>query len=310
VTKLDPKDLRAFERWLRSNYASKTAKKYLADVQSVVKYNGNPPSSKMRRKRIGDYRLAWDVWAAWGGAGELPVDRPEVPPLAQTVFSGTNKRIKGGRRIRAELGEGKRLREAVSYNREDYDRILERANDTEGVPARVLEVVARTGLRIGDVLRAPLGALREGFARSDGQARIVVKGEREATYSLKGGGEPQEAWKELLFETRKRPASWTVAAAVMEQEGASPEAGEAAYCRVEKVLQDIGAAVEAKGRIHLHRFRRSVAVYLLQDGATEDQVRQVLLQASTKVLREYSDESRALESAKLLSSLDKKRKKR
>jgi site-specific recombinase XerD len=172
----------------------------------------------------------------------------------------------------------------------------------------VLEVVARTGLRIGDVLRAPLGALRDGYARQDGLAHIVVKGQKPVIYSLKGGGGAQEAWKELLFETRKAPASWTVAAAVMGDPSASSEAGQGAYTRVEDVCKRIGEQAKARGRIHLHRFRRSVAVYLLQDGATEDQVRQVLLQASTKVLREYSDESRALESAKLLSSLDRKKK--
>lgn len=307
---LDQKHLRSFKRWLLANYSARTATKYLADVQTVVQYDGEPPSAKLRRKRIGDYRLAWDVWAAWGGAGELPVARPEVPAKAQTVFSGTNKKIKGGRRVRAELGEQKRLREAVSYNREDYDRILELANAAEGVPARVLEVVGRTGLRIGDVLRADLGALRDGFARDDGQAWVVVKGGRDARYSLRGGGAAEAAWKELLYETRTRPSGWSVAAAVMGDPDASPEAGQGAYTRVEDVCKKLGAIAKASGRIHLHRFRRSVAVYLLQDGATEDQVRQVLLQASSKVLREYSDESRALASAKLVSSLDRDRKKK
>lgn len=304
---LDSKDLRAFKRWLLTNYSARTATKYLSDVQAVVKYDGVPPNAKLRRKRIGDYRLAWDVWAAWGGAGELPVDRPEIPARAQAVFSGTNEKIKGGRRIRSQMGEGKRLREARSYNREDYDKILELASDEGALDARALEVVGRTGLRIGDVLRAPLGLLREGMGRHDGLVTIVVKGDKPVSYSVRGGGASEGAWRSLLAATRRVPASWTVAAAIMDDVNASPEAGHGAYERVRVRLVQLAEAAGAKGRIHLHRFRRSVAVYLLAAGHTEDQVRQVLTQASSKVLREYSDESRALESAKLLSSLDRKK---
>jgi integrase len=289
VTTIDPKHLAAFRRWAVKRYADRSVTKLVADVQACVRYAGEPPEASLRVARLRDYRWAWDVWAYWGGAGELPVPRPEVPKASKL----------GGRRAR----EPKRLREAVSYSREEYDALVKRAKHDEDPAARVVAVLARTGLRVGDVLRAPLGVLRAGIRRDDGVVTVVVKGGKPSVYSVRGGGRAESAWRDLLDVFHDASSDWTVAAALMGDADASPEAGHGAYTRVRRALARLGAEAGVRSRLHLHRFRRTVAVLLANAGATEAQIQKVLVHASPEITRGYIDEARALDSARLLDKI-------
>ncbi len=301
MSELDPKIAARFERWLLATYATRTARKYLNDALACVRYNGKPPLAKMKQ-RVKDYRLAWDVFAAWGGAGDLPVPRPVVPD-ASSWNKGANKRLRGGRKGDAT----KRLRPAISFTQSDYWDLADAAEADPAPAARIVAVIARTGLRVGDVLRAPLGELRSAMKRDDGVATIIVKGSKPVVQSLRGGGASEKAWASLLEAFQTAPSGWIVAEALMETAGASPEAGFGAYERVRVKLRRLGEEADAKGRVHLHRFRRTVMTGLFSSGASVDQVQKVGGQSRPATTLSYADESRAVESAKLLTRLERRK---
>ena len=290
---LDPKLVARFEKWMRGrSYAPRTIAKYRRDLVSCARYDGVPPNAKRKRSRIIDYVLACNVFVS-AEIGDLPFEIPEVPPVERF----------GGKRSR----DPKRVYEAVSFPREDYMRIVAAAERMATMPSLVLVVVARTGLRISDVLRAPLGDLRAGMRREDGLTTITVKGGDEESLSVKGGGASERAWRALLEHPlcRKAPASWHVAAAMCEDPEARAEAQYAAYERVRKTLTILGVKTKATGRVHLHRFRRSVGVYLAVRGASVDQIQKTLLQKpGSTATKRYIDEARSLESAKLLRGIE------
>lgn len=291
---LDEKLLGRFRTWCLRRYTERTTTKYVGDVRALVRYGGEPPQAQKRISRLRDYRLAWDVWSDWGEGGKLPVARPDVPDTSK---------LRGGRRAR----EPKRLREAVSFERKDYDRLCALAERSSSDPAvLVLLVIARTGLRVCDVLRAPVGSIRKALRRADGIVTIVVKGEKPSIYSVRGGGASERAWRALMDNPviAKAPDEWHVAAAMMEDPKAKAEAGHGAYERVRVRLLRLGTEAEVVGRLHLHRFRRSVAVYLLNAGASIEQTQRALIHTSPEQTREYADESRALDTAKLLSKIE------
>lgn len=291
MKEIDPRKLARFEKWCRSRYASSSSKKFVADVRTLVKYQGEPPHSQKRIARLRDYKLVWTIWEEWGEGGSLGLPCPVVPDQK-----------KGGRRNR----EPKRIHEAVSFDRDDYKALVSSAEAMGTPPAIVFVIIARTGLRICDVLRTPLGLLRNAMKRSDGIVTITVKGSKSTVYSIRGGGGVERAWKALLEheDIRRAPANWHVAAAVMNDPDAPAEAGFGAYERVRVVLKKLGAKLDVSGRVHLHRSRRSVGVYLAASGATLEQIGKVLVHSGQKTTASYVDEARAVESTKLLQRLE------
>lgn len=284
------KELDRFSAWCLERYTERTTKKLVSDARTVCRYDGVPPRARLKIKRLRDYLLVWNVWMDCFGR-PLPIPQPVIPDTTK---------VRGGRRAR----EPKRLREAIAFPRAEYDRMVELLDDDDSqLPATVLLVLARTGLRIADVLRIPLGELRAGRKREDGIVTIIVKGEKAATFSVRGVGAEDRAWQRILALTKRYPGTWTVAAAMMDDVNASPEAGQGAYTRCERMLHRVGKNAKATGRVHLHRFRRSVGVYLAAAGASEDQIRKVLLHAGVEVTRGYIDESRSYESAQLRGRL-------
>jgi len=296
-----PKTRDAYEKWLLKHYATRTARKYLNDTLAIEKYGGQPPHAKMKLQRLRDYRLAWDVYSAFGGPA-LSSPRPVIPD-ASSWNKSENRRLRGGRKADAT----KRLRPAVSFTKDDYWDLADAAEADPAPAARIVAVIARTGLRVGDVLRAPLGDLRAAMKRDDGVVTIIVKGSKPVTQSLRGGGASEKAWIALLDAFRKAPSGWNVAEALMETPGASPEAGFGAYERVRVKLERLGKESEVKGRVHLHRFRRTVMTGLFSSGASVDQVQKVGGHDRAATSQTYADESRAVESAKLLKRLERKR---
>ena len=284
------KELDRFAAWCSVRYTERTTKKLVSDARTVCRYDGAPPHAKLKIKRLRDYLLAWNVWLDCFGK-PLPVAQPVIPDTSK---------MRGGRRGR----EPKRLREAIAFPRAEYDRIVKVLDDDDAqLPETVLLVLARTGLRIADVLRIPLAELRAGRKREDGIVTITVKGLKVSTFSVRGVGAEDRAWQRMLELTKRYPGTWTIAAAMMDDIDASPEAGQGAYTRCERALHRIGKEVKATGRVHLHRFRRSVGVYLASAGATEDQIRKVLIHSGVEVTRGYLDESRSYESAQLRGRL-------
>lgn len=290
---LDPKLVARFEKWMRGrSYAPRTIAKYRRDLVSCARYDGVPPNAKRKRSRIIDYVLACNVFVS-AEIGELPFEIPEVPPLER--FGGKKSR------------DPKRVYEAVSFPREDYVRIVTAAEERATVPSLVLVVVARTGLRISDVLRAPLGELRTGMKRTDGLVTLTVKGGETETFCVRNGGAVEKAWRALLAhpEVKRAPDGWHIAAAMMDDAAARAEAQYGAYERVRETLTALGKETKASGRVHIHRFRRSVGVYLAAGGATIDQIQKAFGQKpGSTATKRYIDEARSLESAKLLRGIE------
>lgn len=290
---LDPKTSARFEKWLRTKgYAERTVHKYSRDLAACVRYNGEPPNAKRRRSRIIDYKLAYEVFQS-AELGVLPVKCPVVPPLERF----------GGKRSR----DPKRVYEAVSFPKEDYMRIVSAAEKRGDVQSLVLVVVARTGLRITDVLRAPLGDVRRAMKREDGIVTLVVKGGDPETFCVRNGGAAERAWRALLdhADCRRAPDAWHFAAAMTGDPDAKAEAQYAAYERVRKTLTALGKESKVSGRVHLHRFRRSVGVYLAVAGKSVDQIAKTFGQKpGSTATRRYIDEARSLESARLLREIE------
>jgi integrase len=290
---LDPKKLSRFEKWCDERYADRSTRKFVADARTMAKYNGVPPKARKKISRLRDFRLVWDIWEAWGGGGVFPVARPVVPDQTK---------LRGGRRAR----EPKRLNEAISFAKSDYLALIKTAEASPDLTDHVLVVVARSGLRISDVLRANVGDLRKAMKREDGILTIVVKSEKTSVYSVRGGGKAEAAWRRILDheDVKRAPATWHVASAMMGDPDAKAEAGFGAYERVRRRIERLGEELGISGRVHLHRLRRTVGVGLARKNASLDEIAKALVHSSVQATRGYIDEARAEESAMLLRRLE------
>jgi integrase len=285
-------DLERFRAWCLGRYSKRSSTKLVADVRTMVRTGGEPPLAQQRVKRLKDYAWAWDVWNDARADGcklpELKLARPEVPEAPK----------RGGRRAR----EPKRLREARAMTTAEWEAMLTALEGDSSMAARVVEIMARTGLRVGDVLRVRLAALRTALPAGEaGELAVLVKGEKPTMVKL---GAAADAWR------RAYASSWrgavTIADAVTGKPSSDTEASGAAYERCRRVMKHHGAVLAVDGRIHLHRLRRTVAIELLRRGASIEDVQQALLQESVKTTeRSYTDEYRAEQAASALNRLRK-----
>src|SRR5690349_16909379 len=171
-------DLARFKKWLEQHekLSTTTARKAMSDVRTMREHGGVPPHSQQLAARYKDYRYAWALWAdfcVWEERiNTLP--EPEKPPAPPPTAR---------RRRRAE-GVGKRLREAVSVPVEEWKKFLRIVEADPSMPARVIDVLCSSALRVSDVLRTPKSALTAAFAREDGLTTIHVKGAKPVYYSI------------------------------------------------------------------------------------------------------------------------------
>lgn len=290
MSELDNKTYVAFCAWCYEHYATRSARKLTRDVRTMVENNGAPPESEQAWKRLRDYAWAWDVWHDWArdnGHEPLPIPRPE-PPKAK----------------RGSKNRNKRLHIALSLPDAAFDALVARldaapSTDRCGV---ALRVIARTGLRVSDLMRVRTEELASAMKRTDGLMRIVVKGRKDVIVSVQGGAE--KAWRELHAQTT--PRVWdTIAAWLVQEADADTEAGGAAYERLDRYLKMVGSEIAAEERWHIHRLRRTIAMRLIAAGAPIELVRDVLNHSDTRVTKAYTDEKRARAAAEALSLLDK-----
>lgn len=280
----------AFERWAILRYTQRSVAKLVADIRTMVRTNGQPPEAQRRVKRLKDYRWAFDVWEDCRRDGvaldPLPIERPVVPEAPK----------RGGRRAR----EPKRVLEAKSMSSEEYEAILAALEADPRPAARVVEIMARTGLRYADVARVQIAPLRTALS-GDGVLKIVVKGDKPVSISL----EPARlAWTRVaeLGQGKVR-----VADVVTGQPDSDPEANGAAYQRCVRVIKKHGLATHVDGRVHLHRLRRTVGNELLRRGASLEDVQQVFIHDSIKTTeRNYADEHRTEQAQRALALLKKR----
>jgi site-specific recombinase XerD len=197
----------------------------------------------------------------------------------------------------------KRKLEARSVDDAAWGRLAKAVMANPSREARVLELLMLTGLRIGDALRTRRTAIVESF--HTGRLDIVQKGGRSRALAIDG---PLRHSLERLIATWSREAEGVRRNArditgwlIPESEARLPI--DSARKSVYRLLRELGKEADVRGRLHLHRMRRTVAVQALRETGDLEAVRQLLGSASLASVRPYIDEARIQDVAQLRSKL-------
>lgn len=193
----------------------------------------------------------------------------------------------------------KRKREARSFETDDWVKLRELIMTDGNAASRVLAVLMGTSLRIRDVLAITRHQLSKGFKR--GTFHIEVKGGRIVPKPLAGA---EDAWNRLtpLLSTKYR----NVAVWICPRGDGSPEAGQGAYKAVSRRLSVLAHQAEVRGRVHLQRLRRTLAVQALRATKDVGAVQQLLGHSHPATTHRYIDEAREEDVADLQRQLNKK----
>ena len=246
---VDRNSLRTF---LEAQYARTTARKYLGDILAYLDDPGvaKRPENTVARQR--EYVYAWralEFYCERTGA-PLPRVQPPTPPA----------KLQGGRRAR---GRHKALK--THFTRDEWVALWRELDPTRPTDV-VLRLQMQTALRCADVLRVTHEQLVE--ADRTGVFTFAVKGGKESRMPIAIG-----------------KTDWFVARAAMKRVGSPNLAGwvstntdpsGAAYFSVRKRLIAVGEKLNLSTPYHTHRLRRSLATFLLEDGASATQVQQIL----------------------------------
>lgn len=263
-----------FQAWLEGEGLARTTVRKVTTDLRTYRERGAAPEAELVRKRMLDYRYAWALWADYCEATGRHNDLDE-PVLEE---QHTHRRRKKRR-------EPKRLKEAVSIPLEQWRVFLRAVEADESAPARVIDVMCSSALRIGDVLRTDRGALDRGFKRSDGLTTIEVKGSKPVVISVLGAA---EEWQRLRV---KMEPDQLVCDLVSPKGHGDWTANGAAYQACRRKLAQLGAMAQIEDRLHLHRLRRTVAVQAALMTGNRELVQKILRQESGETTADYLDES-------------------
>lgn len=289
-------NLERFSAWLvdHEGLSKTTARKAASDVATMRAHGTTPPTSQMLAARLKDYRYAWALYADFCDAEERTCDlaeppRPPPPPASH--------------RSRRKKREPKRLKEAVSIPLDAWKRFLRVVEQDPSTPARVIDVLCSSALRVSDVLRTDLRTLRVGFRRPDGICEITVKGDKIVVYSVLGA---EEQWRQLHEAAKRRKLRPDQILAEAVSTGSDWDANSAAYQRCRRKLHELAAKAGVEDRVHLHRLRRTVAVQLATSTGNKWLVQKMLSHEQSATTDIYLDETHALEVAKALREHNRK----
>lgn len=266
-----------FREWLASRqYAATTIqdahRSLILTVERLAV--GEPPPRHARAALV-----RWN--AARADGIEVPEGWDALDGALAKLDAVRQRSALGGRAAK----RGKRTREARSLDDGSWSALIGKLGEHPEVAARVLEVMAGTGLRVGDVLRVEIAALRE--CEETGTVRVVLKGGTLGT--LRCDGAP-EAWRGLCAACPGQ--SGLVADAVAPGSASGPAAGGAAYKRVSRLLHEVCGEAGITEAVWTHRIRRTVGVQAYR--ATEDTlaVRDLLQHRSVRTTESYLSEAR------------------
>jgi integrase len=263
----------AFEDWMiRKGRALTTARQRALLVGAIHKRNTLVLADYEIRTRKA-YRGAWNDWRVY----MAEVHRTELPAM-ENAPSTTE-----------------RLREAVSLPLEEWRRVLA-ALDPNDRRDQVIRVLALTGMRISDVLRTDHASLSTlNMSSPNPVLHVVQKGSKNRDYQLQPV--QLEAFRQLrdgVIAAR----SINVAAYVSGKD--KSDAKSPAYRAVNERLGQVRVAAQVTGRLHFHRFRRTIAIFILNGGGSHEEVRDALGQRSVRSAQIYADE---VQSERALSHL-------
>lgn len=200
---------------------------------------------------------------------------------------------------RRRARQKRKRRQQRSYSDADWRALWAAIRNDQTPEARVLEVMAATGLRVGDVLRLTRHRLREGLRQ--GVITIEQKGGDDRLMYVEGATAP---WTRLYDAFEGRPGEIANVALLVSPEGdGSPLSADAAYRAVMRRLNKLADALGIEGPHRTHRFRRTVAVQALR--LTEDvtAVQQLMGHKSVQTTFGYVSEARPEREAALRKQL-------
>lgn len=290
-------ELTLFEKWLKGlRYSPQTVKQTLVHVRAINQYrlDGISAKSVAVPHRVPHLKRILAV------SEEEPEAVPKVlVAFAKEVLSELAKRphgVRGGRAPKV------RKKPARSVDDAAWRKVVAAIRSKDGGPARVLEVQAATGLRIGDILRIDTDALIKSAAT--GKIELTQKGGKERLLLVAGA---PEAWARLTDHCRMAKiltqgrTGRNVAGCVSPSDDTT-SAG-AAYKRCERVLDEIETEL-GLDRLHTHRLRRTFAVQALRLTKDVTIVREALGQEpGSRAVEHYIDEARAGETAELSAQI-------
>lgn len=290
---IDAIDWTAYRAWLFDQYGSlATARKGSSDLRTLLRSPelAQTPASRQRHK---DYIWAWETWLWYtqetGRPNPIPLELrpPPLPPLDLR------------RRRRVEQKDPELAFDVASYRRL---RELVRADKHQTAPA--IDVIVNTAFRVQDVLRTPAAALRAGLADPDGRILIRVKGNKARIALVRAA---PEAWERLARWVEFRGAPNVAASCTRGDEGCeNPDTDGAAYKACDRRFKALAAEAGCGGRLHLHRARRTLAVYARKLSSAGD-VQELLAHKHTSTSRIYTgDEAGAEVAADVLARVNEK----
>lgn len=262
-------DEKALERWLHKNYAETTAYQTMIDLRFIERHLEEP-------ERIGhNQRYSARRIARW--AREAGVELP--PGWAPLLDSSPEVRRPTERKY-----------EARSFEPADWQALLARLRASERLEDRLLELAQLTGLRAGDVLRIDRGDLATAVLAGR-PLRVTAKGNK-MRWILLGQGPLLEAAQKLHDQLSGLEFRQGILAEALIARSKQHHPYRAAYQRLLRRLKELGVELEADGRLHTHRLRRTAAVAALRGGVDLATVQQMLGHSSVLVTQDYLDEER------------------
>lgn len=253
-------DLNAFRIYLQhQGYAETTLKATLVDAQTIVNHlEASKPVA--RRMKLTIARLH-----SWG----------KVPDIV----------LRANANLADPATKKKPPRDARSIPDEEWSRLITAIEKSPEPAARVAEVMAATGRRVGDMLRIERDTLLTGVPR--GEMNILIKGDRYVHVDCRGAPEAWEHLRSAIEMTHCVNVASFVSPGHPESGGAS-----AAYMAVRRFIQKTAAEVGCNGPVWTHRFRRTVGVQVYR--LTKDilAVRDMLDHRSIVTTERYLSESR------------------
>jgi integrase len=281
---VNPVDEPLFSAWLeKAGYRDSTAKGIVRHVDKLdVAYGDGVDIEKLGPKTERTLRVYTAFLLAEPEAFGTPFDAA-VRDLGLEPAKPKKKR----------QGAPKKLQQ--SFDEKDWAELVEHLGADHSPEGTVLLVCAVTGARIGDALRIRRSDLKTAFRT--GILELEQKGGTVRRMPLEGA---KDVWDRLNKEWL---AGASVARWLCPQSDAEAEGGGCAYRRVFRHLQSVGADLGLKGRIHLHRMRRTVATRALRRTHDIHLVSQLLGHKSIASTQRYLTELRVDEVGSLQREL-------
>jgi integrase len=143
----------------------------------------------------------------------------------------------------------------------------------------VLYALVATGLRVGDILQINRAAFRLAFKN-----QFLCLG-RKAEFLAVPFIAEASAWKRLkaTWKRGNTVAEWLCPDCA----GDPTTAGFGAYRQLDRHLKVVGKRLKLRGRVHLHRIRRTVAMQQLRTDKDLDRVQKMLGHKSAQATARY-----------------------